>query len=73
MRSDYTLADLEQKYIRNFPEDDSYDYIYGIDKTRKQYANELKQKQHKLSNCRRYVNEIKNSVKKKNKNVHQKE
>ena len=42
MRNDYTLAGLEQKYIKNFPEDDSYDYIYGIDKTRKQNANKIK-------------------------------
>ena len=31
MRNDYILAGLEQKYIKNFPEDSSYDYIYGID------------------------------------------
>ncbi len=29
MRNDYTLAGLEQKYIKNFPEDNTYGYIYG--------------------------------------------
>ena len=30
MRNDYTLAGLFQKYVKNFPRDESYDYIYGI-------------------------------------------
>ena len=42
MRDDYTLAGLEQKYIKNFPEDNSYDYIYGIDKNNKQKNNKIK-------------------------------
>ena len=40
MRNDFTLAGLEQKYIKNFPEDNSYDYIYGINK--KQNTNAIK-------------------------------
>ena len=34
------LAGLEQKYIKNFPEDNSYDYIYGTNK--KQNTNAIK-------------------------------
>ena len=40
MRNDFTLAGLEQKYIKNFPEDNSYDYIYGTNK--KQNTNTIK-------------------------------
>ncbi len=29
MRNDLTLAELSEKYIKNFPKDTSYDYIYG--------------------------------------------
>ena len=32
MKNDYTLSGLFQKYVKNFPPDDSYDYIYGISK-----------------------------------------
>ena len=42
MRSDYILAGLEQKYIKNFPEDTSYDYIYGINTNKKQKSNKIK-------------------------------
>lgn len=42
MRNDFTLAGLEQKYIRNFPEDNSYDYIYGIDKSKRKDPNAIK-------------------------------
>ena len=30
MRNDYTLSGLFQKYVKNFPPDESYDAIYGI-------------------------------------------
>ena len=30
MKNDNTLAGLFQKYVKNFPQDHSYDYIYGI-------------------------------------------
>ncbi|MBR1486213.1 MAG: transporter substrate-binding domain-containing protein [Synergistaceae bacterium] len=42
MRNDYTLAGLEQKYIKNFPEDSSYDYIYGINENKKRNQNKIK-------------------------------
>ena len=42
MRNDFTLAGLYQKYIKNFPEDDSYDYIYGINSKTKKKRNEIK-------------------------------
>lgn len=42
MRNDYALAGFEQKYIKNFPEDDSYDYIYGINKNKKEKKNKIK-------------------------------
>ena len=32
MKNDYTLSGLFQKYVKNFPPDESYDYIYGISK-----------------------------------------
>lgn len=43
MRNEYVLANLEKKYIKNFPEDTSYDYIYGIDKKKKE-----REKQNKI-------------------------
>jgi len=42
MRNDYTLAGLEQKYIKNFPEDTSYDYIYGIKRNKNKNPNAVK-------------------------------
>ncbi len=42
MRNDFTLAGLYQKYIKNFPKDDSYDYIYGINSKTKKKQNEIK-------------------------------
>ena len=41
MRNDFTLAGLSQKFIKNFPEDNSYDYIYGINKNNAK-KNEIK-------------------------------
>ena len=32
MNNDFTLAGFSQKYIKNFPEDTTYDYIYGTKK-----------------------------------------
>lgn len=32
MRDDYTLSGLFQKYVKNFPRDESYDYIYAVNK-----------------------------------------
>ena len=43
MRGEYVLGNLEKKYIKNFPEDTSYDYIYGIDKKKKE-----REKQNKI-------------------------
>ncbi|MBQ3457277.1 MAG: transporter substrate-binding domain-containing protein, partial [Synergistaceae bacterium] len=42
MRNDYTLAGLHQKYITNFPEDTSYDYIYGIRRDKNKNPNAVK-------------------------------
>ncbi|MBQ9419033.1 MAG: transporter substrate-binding domain-containing protein [Synergistaceae bacterium] len=42
MRDDYTLAGLSQKYIKNFPEDTSYDYIYGISPAKRKQQNAIK-------------------------------
>ncbi|MBQ6776329.1 MAG: transporter substrate-binding domain-containing protein [Synergistaceae bacterium] len=42
MISDYTLAGLSQKYIKNFPEDTSYDYIYGINRDKQKYKDAIK-------------------------------
>ena len=42
MRNDYTLAGLEQKYIKNFPENHDYDYIYGINRKKKDKENAVK-------------------------------
>lgn len=35
MKNDYTLAGLFQKYVKNFPRDESYDYIYGINRRKR--------------------------------------
>ena len=42
MRNDFTLAGLYQKYVTNFPEDTSYDYIYGINKNKQKDKNTIK-------------------------------
>ena len=42
MRNDFTLAGFEQKYIKNFPEDTSYDYIYGINRSKRDKENTIK-------------------------------
>ena len=36
LRSKRVLADLEKKYVKDFPRDDSYDYIYGINTRKKE-------------------------------------
>ena len=36
LRNNWTLAGLEKKYIKDFPRDDTYDYVYGIDQRRKE-------------------------------------
>lgn len=47
MRDDFTLAGFSQKYIKNFPEDTSYDYIYGVNKNKKKKSNVIKFEQFK--------------------------
>ncbi len=42
MRNDFILAGFEQKYIKNFPEDTSYDYIYDINRTKRDKENAIK-------------------------------
>lgn len=42
IRDDNTLAGFENKYIRNFPKDTSYDYIYGIDKKKRDKENAIR-------------------------------
>ena len=42
MRNDFTLSGFADKYIQNFPQDNSYDYIYGIDKTKNKNPNAIK-------------------------------
>ena len=42
MRDDFTLAGFEQKYIKNFPEDSTYDYIYGINRSKRDKENAIK-------------------------------
>lgn len=42
MRADNTLAGFENKYIKNFPKDTSYDYIYGIDKKKRDKENRIR-------------------------------
>ena len=35
LRNNWKLAELEKKYIKEFPRDDQYDYVYGIDQRRR--------------------------------------
>lgn len=42
MKNDYTMAGLFQKYVKNFPEDDSYDYIYGINKRQRRERSKIR-------------------------------
>ena len=42
MRDDYTLAGMFQKYVKNFPQDESYDYIYGINRRKKRNQDRIK-------------------------------
>ena len=35
LRNNWTLAGLEKKYIKEFPRDDQYDYVYGIGQRRR--------------------------------------
>ena len=41
MRNDFTLSGFEQKYIKNFPEDTSYDYVYGITERQRRKKNTI--------------------------------
>lgn len=41
MRNDYTLSGLFQKYVKNFPPDESYDYIYGINQRQRRKENRI--------------------------------
>ncbi|MBQ6003051.1 MAG: transporter substrate-binding domain-containing protein [Synergistaceae bacterium] len=42
MRNDFTLSGLYQKYVKNFPPDETYDAIYGINKRQREKANRVK-------------------------------
>ena len=42
MRNDYTLAGMFQKYVKNFPQDESYDYIYGINRRKQRAQDRIK-------------------------------
>ena len=42
MKNDNTLAGFEKKYIKDFPKDTSYDYIYGIDKKKRDKENRIR-------------------------------
>ena len=42
MRNDFTLSGLFQKYVKNFPRDETYDAIYGINKRQRNKANRIK-------------------------------
>lgn len=42
MRNDYTLSGLFQKYVKNFPPDETYDAIYGINKKERRKSNRIK-------------------------------
>ena len=42
MRDDYTLAGMFQKYVKNFPPDESYDYIYGINRRKQRKQDRIK-------------------------------
>ncbi len=35
LRNNWTLAGLEKKYIKEFPREEQYDYVYGIDQRRR--------------------------------------
>ena len=41
MKNDYTLSGLFQKYVKNFPPDESYDYIYGINQRQRKKENRI--------------------------------
>ena len=41
MRNDFTLSGLFQKYVKNFPPDETYDAIYGINKRQRDKANRI--------------------------------
>ena len=42
MRNDFTLSGLFQKYVKNFPPDETYDAIYGINKRERKKANRIR-------------------------------
>ena len=42
MRNDFTLAGFFQKYVKNFPPDETYDAIYGINKKQRAKANRIR-------------------------------
>ena len=42
MKNDYTLAGMFQKYVKNFPQDESYDYIYGINRRKQRVQDRIK-------------------------------
>ena len=42
IRNDYTLAGMFQKYVKNFPPDESYDYIYGINRRKQRNQDRIK-------------------------------
>ena len=41
MRNDYTLSGLFQKYVKNFPPDETYDAIYGITPKQRRRQNRI--------------------------------
>ncbi len=42
MRNDFTLSGLFQKYVKNFPPDETYDAIYGINKRQREKSYRIK-------------------------------
>ena len=41
LKNNWTLAGLEKKYVKDFPPDDSYDYIYGKDSRKKRRSERI--------------------------------
>lgn len=42
MKNDFTLSGLFQKYVKNFPPDETYDIIYGISKRQRNKQNRIR-------------------------------